>query len=189
MGETTKISTRIAVGVGTAALCAGAVLLFTDSADAARTEPGAVAESPTAVPVACPAGGLDFGPARAGVAETMVPDTPLFAEVCRYDRPGGEAEPVPPHLASSGRLEGAALDAVVDALNAAGPTNPRRCGAPMALSAATITWATFHYSDGPPVQVYWSGPCNQSHNGTKLADGIAHEIPPYWTNPVPLQVN
>ncbi|NMM91349.1 hypothetical protein B2J88_44810 [Rhodococcus sp. SRB_17] len=32
----------------------------------------------------------EFGPARPGAAEVMVPDTPLFAEVCRYEKPGGE---------------------------------------------------------------------------------------------------
>lgn len=87
------------------------------------------------------------------------------------------------------RLEGAPLDTVVGALNAAGPTNPRRCGVPTAMSPAAIVWTTFHYASGPPVSVYWSGPCNQSHNGTKNADGLAHEIAPYWTNPVPLQAN
>lgn len=94
-----------------------------------------------------------------------------------------------PELPSAGRLEGAELDALVDALNAAGPTDPRRCGVPAAPDATTIVWTTFRYASGPPVQVRWSGPCNQSSNGTKLADGLAREIPPYWTNPVPLQVN
>lgn len=139
--------------------------------------------------MACPTGTVEFVSARPGVAESMVPDTPLFAEVCRYEKAGGEATPSSPRPASAGRVEGAELDALVDALNAAGPTNPRRCGTPTASEVATIVWTTFRYSSGPPVQVRWSGPCNQSSNGTKLADGLAREIPPYWTNPVPLQVN
>lgn len=181
MGETT-VSTRVTAGAGTAALCAGVILGATGCADSGR--PAA-----DAAPVACPTGTVEFVSARPGVAESMVPDTPLFAEVCRYEKAGGEAAPSSPRPASAGRLEGAELDALVDALNAAGPTDPRRCGVPAAPDATTIVWTTFRYASGPPVQVRWSGPCNQSSNGTKLADGLAREIPPYWTNPVPLQVN
>ncbi|BDE58896.1 hypothetical protein [Prescottella equi] len=181
MGETT-VSTRATARAGTAALCAGVILGATGCADSGRPAAGAS-------PVACPTGTVEFVSARPGVAESMVPDTPLFAEVCRYEKAGGEAAPSSPRPASAGRLEGTELDALVDALNAAGPTDPRRCGVPAASDATTIVWTTFRYASGPPVQVRWSGPCNQSSNGTKLADGLAREIPPYWTNPVPLQVN
>ncbi|BCN58602.1 hypothetical protein [Prescottella equi] len=181
MGETT-VSTRVTAGAGTAALCAGVILGATGCADSGRS-------AADAAPVACPTGTVEFVSARPGVAESMVPDTPLFAEVCRYEKAGGEAALSSPRPASAGRLEGTELDALVDALNAAGPTDPRRCGVPAASDATTIVWTTFRYASGPPVQVRWSGPCNQSSNGTKLADGLAREIPPYWTNLVPLQVN
>lgn len=135
--------------------------------------------------VDCSAGpSWEFGAARPGTAETMVPDTPLFADVCRYDWPGGE--PTPPPLGASGRIDGAELATVVDAFNAAvGPANPRRCGGPLGGGPQTLVWTTFHYADGPPVRVGWTGPCNQSNNGTKSAEGPIGPIPPYWTDPVP----
>lgn len=136
--------------------------------------------------VDCSAGpSWEFGPARPGTAEAMVPDTPLFADVCRYERAGLDwEEPAPPNLTASGRIEGADLATVVDAFNAAGgPANPRRCGGPAGDGPQTIVWTTFHYADGLPVRVGWSGPCNQVNNGTKSADNLPRQIPPYWTNP------
>ncbi len=122
---------------------------------------------------------------RPGTAEVMVPDAPLFAEVCRYEKAGGEETKSPPPLTASGRIDGAELASVVDAFNAAdGPANPRRCGRPPQVGdPATIVWTTFHYADGLPVLVGWSGPCNQLGNGTKTADKLPRQIPPYWTNP------
>lgn len=192
-----KVSGHVVVGLaGLAALCAGAALLIHNSAGtdgaSAQTETAPVVAVPAAAPVACPAGSPEFGPARPGTAETMVPDSPLSADVCRYEKAGGDfgsAPSTPPPLTLSGRLEGAELVAVVDAFNAGGPGNPRLCGIGIVGAPATIVWTTFHYAAGPAVNVTWwgTGPCNQSHNGTKTDGGLAHEIPPYWTDPVPPQ--
>lgn len=175
-------------------LCAGVAIALamtgcaTDDDRPAKSVDIRTFETRTAVPqVDCSSGSVwEFGPARPGTAETMVPDAPLFAEVCRYDRPGGEQTPTPPPLTASGRIDGAELSAVVDAFNAAaGPANPRRCGGPVGGGPDTFVWATFHYADGLPVRVAWSAPCHQSDNGTTTAEGPAGPIPPYWTDPEP----
>lgn len=192
MGEKTRTSGRVLTA---AALCAGTGIALaltgcaTDNDDGQPTKSVDIRtfDTQTAKPqVDCSAGPSgEFGPARPGTAEAMVPDTPLFAEVCRYDKPGGEQTPTLPPLAASGRIDGAELATVVAAFNAAAsPANPRRCGRPTQTGdSATIVWTTFHYADGLPVHVNWFGPCNQSNNGTRIAEGLASEIPPYWTNP------
>ncbi len=81
----------------------------------------------------CGAGGVSHGHCRvrlrpAGVAESMVPEPHCSPKCAATRRPVGEAAPSSPRPASAGRLKGAELDALVDALNAAGPTDPRRCG-------------------------------------------------------------
>lgn len=188
MGESLQVSGRaltatLGVGVGVALAVAGCANAdrTTESVDVETFEVG-TAETP----VECSSGwSRDFGPARPGTAETMVPNTPLSAEVCRYDEPARrDGPPTPPPLTASGRIDGAELATVVDAFNAAdGPANPRRCGGPVGGGPMTSVWTTFHYSDGPPVRVGWTGPCNQSNNGTKTAEGPAGPIPPYWTDP------
>ncbi|BCN76211.1 hypothetical protein [Prescottella equi] len=189
MGETTRASGRVLTA---AALCAGAGIALaltgcaSDNDDDQPTKSVDVTMFETeTTEVDCSAGpSWEFGLARPGTAEAMVPDTPLFAEVCRYDKPGGEQTPPLPPLAASGRIDGADLAAVVAAFNAgASPANPRRCGGPSIGDPETLVWTTFHYADGPTVRVGWSGPCNQSSNGTRTAEGLASEIPPYWTNP------
>lgn len=194
MGETRKVSGRF---LAASVLCAGAgvALALTGCANNGDGQPAKSVDIrtfdviTTEPQVECSSGwSRDFGPARPGTAEAMVPDTPLFAEVCRYDEPArGDGPPVPPPLTASGRLDGAELAIVVDAFNAAAsPANPRLCGRPTQIGyPETLVWTTFHYADGLPVRVVWSGPCNQSHNGARTAEGLASQIPPYWTNPEP----
>lgn len=190
MGETSKVSgsvltaSALCVGVGIALALTGCT--NDDRAAESTDTTTSVVDTPAEPQVECSSGwSRDFGPARPGTAEAMVPDTPLFAEVCRYDVPArGDGPPTPPPLTASGRIDGAELATVVDSFNAAdGPVNPRRCGGPDGGGPATFVWTTFHYAEGLPVHVGWSGPCNQSRNGTKSAEGLASQIPPYWTDP------
>lgn len=115
----------LCAGVATALAMTGCA---TDDDRPAKSVDIRTFETRTAVPqVDCSSGSVwEFGPARPGTAETMVPDAPLFAEVCRYDRPGGEQTPTPPPLTASGRIDGAELSAVVDAFNAAAGPTPNR---------------------------------------------------------------
>ncbi|RDI30409.1 hypothetical protein DEU38_106225 [Rhodococcus sp. AG1013] len=190
MGESPKVSGRVLTA---SALCAGvgiALALTGCTIDDQTTERADtttfVVETQAEPRAECSSGwSREFGPARPGTAEVMVPDTPLFAEVCRYEKAArGDAPPTPPPLTASGRIDGAELAPVVDAFNAAAsPANPRRCGGPAGGGPETFVWTTFHYADGLPVHVGWSGPCNQSNNGTRSAEGPASPIPPYWANP------
>lgn len=190
MGESPKVSGCVLTA---SSLCAvvGIALALTgctndDRAAGSGGTTTSVVETQAKPQVGCSSGlSEELGPVRPGIAETMVPDTPLYAEVCRYEKAGGEETPTPPPLTASGRIDGAELAAVVDAFNAAAsPANPRRCGRPTQIGdPETIVWTTFHYADGVPVLVGWSGPCNQSYNGLKSAEGLSSPIPPYWTNP------
>ncbi|MDH6284296.1 hypothetical protein [Prescottella agglutinans] len=192
MGESTKVSGRV-LTASTLCVVVGIALALTGCTNDVRAtgSPDITTldvETQAEPQVECSSGWRDFGPARPGTAETMVPDAPLFAEVCRYEKAArGDGPPTPPPLTASGRIDGAELATVVDAFNAAtGEVNPRRCGRPPQVGdPATIVWTTFHYAEGLPVQVAWSGPCNQIGNGTKSADNLPRQIPPYWTNPEP----
>ncbi len=179
MGETT-VSTRVTARAGTAALCAGVILGATECAGLGAYRGG------------CGAGGVSHGhcrvrlrPAR-GVAESMVPDTHCSPKCAATRRPVAKRPRAPRGCLRRASQRGP-NSTLVDASTRQDQPIPGAAGVPAA--------GRHRRSCGPPSATRRARRCrsagpdraNQSSNGTKLADGLAREIPPYWTNPVPLQ--
>ncbi|MFE0463830.1 hypothetical protein ACFW1A_31705 [Kitasatospora sp. NPDC058965] len=113
---------------------------------------------------------------RPGVEEVIVPESPVSAWVCLYDRTsatGASGSPAGPVLSGSGGLSGSRLSALVASLDAA-PKGAVRC----VTDAHTVAAVRFVYPSGPDVEVRIGvDTCRTASNGSRDVNATAVTVP------------
>jgi hypothetical protein len=156
---------------------AGTTVVVANRHDAVQ-QPAATANT-TCPPVPGP---WAIGPQRPGTADVFVPDAPVSATVCRYERPAYlRPDPEPAFsLSRRGELSGMGLREVVTAFNTASE-RPLSCPFPYDQVRLLVR---FHYEAGLDVDIIMeTGRCFSANNGVRVANVNQVNIPGFTDNP------